>query len=258
MNVKPVPTMTDNVSKSKLSMTGRGPTNSGPADFPLGSIESRAAARSMLVRKTHISEEDLDALILYSGGRWLTARMTPDYHDMEGLGIYKRGEELHEARFGKIIPAHEDPAFQRSTAASLAFQIAFGREPDPGDVLRYTDVEARHRENVDDMVLFVDVWNRRLSNLPCPFRVEGNKLFCRTKPGRRGEEPYWEEDYRTAEYGWWRIECEALGVYAGASPSEDYRPTLSCIEFAGVVDGKHQCGPKMTANDNQEDSIHNE
>ncbi len=38
------------------------------------------------------------------------------------------------------------------------------------------------------------------------------------RPDRTGQEPYWEEDYRTAEYDRWRIECDALDEHAGSDP----------------------------------------
>jgi hypothetical protein len=45
----------------------------------------------------------------------------------------------------------------------------FHREPTAGNVLQYSDVKARHIEDVDDVRVFVDVWNRRVANLQCPF-----------------------------------------------------------------------------------------
>jgi hypothetical protein len=102
-------------------------------------------------------------------------------------------------------------------------------------------VKARHTEDTHGMIAFVEVWNRRVASLPCPFRVEENKLLCRMKPYHTGEEPYWEQHYRTAEYDWWRIECDALGEHAGSDPPEGYRPTFSLVEFMGVVDGRHRC-----------------
>jgi len=124
----------------------------------------------------------------------------------------------------------------------------FHKEPEAGDLLHFSDVKARHVEDVNRMRAVVDVWNLRVPNLPCPFRVEENKLLCRMRPDRTGQEPYWEEDYRTAEDDWWRIECDALGERAGCFPSEGYSPTLSSVEFVGVVDGQHRCraGSRLT------------
>jgi hypothetical protein len=167
-----------------------------PGDFPLGSLESRAAARAMLdareageAKQSELSDDDLDALVVYRESMWLTARMTPDYHDVEALPIYKRGKEVYETFFGKTIPAHLDPHFQRGTAASFAFGIAFHREPESGGILRYTDVKANYAQSIADVLLLTEVWKQRLPNLPCPLRIEGDKLFCLMKPERRGEDP---------------------------------------------------------------------
>jgi hypothetical protein len=220
-------------------------THSGPrpGNYPLGSMESRAAARAMLAaQEPSFSEEEADAFVLYKGYFLLTARMSPDYHDVEQLEIYKLGKNVYEAIYGEIVPMHLNPAAQRGTTASFAFEMRFNREPEAGDVLHLSDVKARHREDVDGMRSFVDVWNRRVANLKCPFLVEENKLLCRMKPDRIGQGPRWEEDHRTAENDWWWIECDALGERAwGSSLPEGYRPTLSSVEFVGVVDGRHRC-----------------
>ena len=231
---------------------GPNATHSGPkpGNYPLGSMESRAAARAMLAaQEPSFSEEETYAFVLYEGVSFrVTARMIPDYHDLEGLEIYKLGRKVYEAIYGEIVPMHLNPAAQRGTAASLAFELTFHREPEAGDVLHFSDVKAHHSEDVDRMRAVVDVWNLRVANLHCPFRVEGGRLLCRMKPGRAGQEPYWEEDYRTAEYDWWLIECDALAERAGSFPSEGYSPTLSSVEFVGVVDGQHRCraGSRLT------------
>jgi hypothetical protein len=52
-------------------------TGINPASFPLGSMESRAAIRAMLLRRSDLSDDDRDALVLYAGAVYLGARMTP-------------------------------------------------------------------------------------------------------------------------------------------------------------------------------------
>src|SRR4051812_27307837 len=71
-------------------------TTIGPGDFPLGSAQSRAAARAMLQMRSsqHLSQDDQDALTLYRGASLLHADMTPDYSDLEARAVYKRGREL--------------------------------------------------------------------------------------------------------------------------------------------------------------------
>jgi hypothetical protein len=189
---------------------------------------------------TSFSDEEADALVVYEGYLRVTARMTPDYHDLQDLQICKLGREVYVAIYGEIVPMHLNPAAQRGTAASFAFQMRFHREPLAGEVLHLGDVKALYVEEVDGMRVFAEVWNRRVTNLPCPFRVEDDKILRRMKPNRADQDPYWEEDYRTAEYDWGRIECDALGERAGDLP-DVYSPTLSSVEFIGVVEGKHRC-----------------
>jgi hypothetical protein len=154
---------------------------------------------SLATRKPSFSDEEVDALVVYEGSFRVAARMTPDYHDLEDLAIYKLDREVYVAIYGEIVPMHLNPAAERGTAASFAFQHRFHREPVAGEVLHFSDVKACHIEEVDFMRVFVEVWNRRVTNLSCPFRVEEDKILRRLKPNRPDQEPYWEEDYRTAE-----------------------------------------------------------
>jgi hypothetical protein len=62
-----------------------------PADFPLGSPQSRAVARALVVaRKTphHLSQADEDALTIYCGMVHVDVRMTPSYEEIERLDVY--------------------------------------------------------------------------------------------------------------------------------------------------------------------------
>jgi hypothetical protein len=47
--------------------------------------------------------------------------------------------------------------------------VRFYREPAAANVLQYRDVKARHIEDVDNLRVFVDVWNQRLAILQCWF-----------------------------------------------------------------------------------------
>ena len=42
-------------------------TGINPAGFPLGSVESRAAIRALLLRRSALSDDDTDALVIYAG-----------------------------------------------------------------------------------------------------------------------------------------------------------------------------------------------
>jgi hypothetical protein len=123
-------------------------TQLSPADFPLGSPQSRAAARALLLAKAPriapATQFDEDALAIYSAMSYLDATMAPTYHDVEPTTAYIRGQELRDAVYGPIIPAHLDEHLKRYTRASGEFELAFGREPKAGDVLRYEHVALMH------------------------------------------------------------------------------------------------------------------
>ena len=117
-----------------------------PADFPLGSPQSRAAARALVVaRKTphHLSQADEDALTIYCGMVYVDVRMTPSYEEIERLDVYARGEELHDARYGPILPKVETDRDWHRTRASSEFEHAFGREPETVDILRSSSSSPR-------------------------------------------------------------------------------------------------------------------
>jgi hypothetical protein len=67
-------------------------TGINPASFALGSMESRAAVRALLKRRSDLSDDDLDALIIYAGAVHLDARMKPSYRELEATAVYQRGE----------------------------------------------------------------------------------------------------------------------------------------------------------------------
>ncbi len=123
-------------------------TGINPASFPLGSMESRAAIRALLLGRSALSDDDMDALVLYAGAVHLDATMKPSYRELEATAAYQRGAELCRQRRGSTVLAHLDQHLERSSAASLAFESVNGREPRAGDVLGYQDVAKRAKRGV--------------------------------------------------------------------------------------------------------------
>ena len=68
-------------------------TGSSPADFPLGSTQSRVAARALLSRRNTLSQYGEDALTLYRGAVYLNAGMNPNCMHLEATAAYRRGKE---------------------------------------------------------------------------------------------------------------------------------------------------------------------
>jgi len=88
-------------------------------------------------RSGHSAQFDYDAGTIYCGMLYLDATMYPSYDRVEPTEVYGRGKELHEKRYGPIVPAHLDSHLKRSTLASIAFEFVFDREPRVCDILRF-------------------------------------------------------------------------------------------------------------------------
>ncbi len=100
--------------------------------------------RKVASRRGPLTQFDEDALAIYNSMAYLDATLAPTYHDVEPTPAYARGRELRDARYGPIIPAYLDEHIKRYTRASGEFELAFGREPNAGNMLRYEHVALMH------------------------------------------------------------------------------------------------------------------
>jgi hypothetical protein len=148
-------------------------TGLSPADFPVGSLESRAIARAVLEYaegiEPQIPQADQDALTLYRGVGYLNATMQPSYSELERTEVYERGQELSEET--AISPSN----YLQSGSGAVAtrtFHLGFGRNPASGDLLRFSDVEVIQAPAwyVWTIRNLVDAWTRRFQ--PCHVRWE--------------------------------------------------------------------------------------
>jgi hypothetical protein len=213
-----------------------------PGDFPLGSQESRAAARAMLSRFQRLSQYDEDCLRVYQVTTWLTARMNPSYCDIEHTAFYTRGSELHDMLYGPIIPYHLDAKAQRQNRASIAFESIHGREPVEGDILRYEEVERANSPKLYESMVkeFEKAWMRHLPDLTFPFRFEDGKLYKRC--GGHGVPVTWEEDQGIqARWRWYGIEAEAVGTWSVPRPPDP--PGIRAVVFIESPDMKYRTKP---------------
>jgi hypothetical protein len=153
-------------------------TGINPASFPLGSMESRAAIRALLLGRSALSDDDLDALVLYAGAVYLDARMKPNYRELEASAAYQRGAELCRLRRGPTLLAHLDQHLVRSSVASLEFEAVNGREPKAGEVLSYEDLATDR--SVEFFAAFINAWERCLPNLVCPLKLQDGVPYFRT------------------------------------------------------------------------------
>jgi hypothetical protein len=159
-------------------------TGMSPADFPLGSLESRATARALLDHaermKPQLSEYEDDALTIYRFAHHLLdcQGMSPSLSDVEGTVVYQDGNELHERMAAR--EGSEDP---------LTLER---RREDPfscvDEMLEQRDIEtpprdAKWREPCLLCVLrlailasFRAAWERQLGYLPFPLKTERGRL----------------------------------------------------------------------------------
>jgi hypothetical protein len=220
-------------------------TDLNPADFPLGSLQSRAIARRLSAQLNSLPPVDEDALILFGGAGYLHGGMTPSSSELGATAIYKRGAELWQGRSEPVLAADADPRSKRATLASLEFEWVFGREPEAGDTLTSAQVyESRSSEEIElEYGMFIEAWKRQLPELPCPLRLQAGRLFRRVA-SKSEEGAEWQEavdvygpaHWRFVEYEASRDLMRARGVH-----QLEKTPHIAAVVFSGVVDGRHLC-----------------
>jgi hypothetical protein len=228
-----------NSLRNKEKAWNKGATYTGPkpGDFPVGSMESRAAARAVVehakLHKDELSQEDEDALTLYNGACLLTSPMSPSYPELEATAAYRQGKEVYERLHGPVIPGLPPPSIG---FAALFFQHIFGREPVPGDVLSYQDVFCC---DLLRYTLFITAWHHQIPELLCPLKVENDHLFYHQNPKYNDGQEWGGPDER-ALGDWCCVVSEATGVvYVRAKDV----PTIPAVIFLGLIDGEHKCRP---------------
>lgn len=133
--------MRGNSLKRNGSSVRQGAAEFSHADYPLGSPESRAAARALVSRRTALSPADSDALTLYNARNWTS---TQELRPLEATAVYQRGKELHLKLFGTTGDEYEgdDPLCQRKDRTLRAFEFVFDRDP---QTRRHSAVERVYR-----------------------------------------------------------------------------------------------------------------
>jgi hypothetical protein len=207
----------------------------------LARLEQEMERRELASRPRVFTQLDEDAIAIYSSMSYLDATVCPSYDQVEPTPIYARGSDLRDALYGPIIPVHQDEHIKRHTRASGEFELAFGREPKAGDILRYRHLQLTHSfENYSRVFgRIIEAWQRQLPQLICPLRYEKERLFRRLTPERHGVESKWQEDTTIDPLKRW---FEIPGIAANSELKANL--ILPAIVFKGVVGDKHQCkGP---------------
>ncbi|HTZ33864.1 MAG TPA: hypothetical protein VMH31_15505, partial [Methylomirabilota bacterium] len=92
-------------TRDRLPATNSAPQ---PGDFPLGSPESRAAARAKVGRMQELTPYDSDCFLIYSMMACVNYQHSPNCSDIQEAEVYRRGWELW-SEMSPIIPMHLDP-----------------------------------------------------------------------------------------------------------------------------------------------------
>lgn len=194
-------------------------TGMSPADFPLGSLESRAIARAVLEHsermRPRMSQYEQDALAIYHGSKiFLNCGMSPDSSDLEKTKIYSDGEALEGTQ--EDFEESGDPIERLREIISNCIERA---DLEPLDDLSEC-TPALQREIVlsfahKAMLCGLEqAWKRQLPELPFPIRMTEN-----ARPLVRRRNGEWEETgERELRHlsGWHLIEEAASRIEEGA------------------------------------------
>jgi hypothetical protein len=202
------------------------------------------------------TEADDDALQLYEMQFYLYGRVHPDGRDLMATPIGIRGRELHEQKYGPIIPVHLCPGWSEGTTTSREFEHCFHHEPNAGDLLRWEHVRTMRGPEMNEIIFgdMISAWGRQIPQLPCPLKFDEGKLFKRQRNGE------WLEEVDVSWMAhWWGVECDARGepqewaygrtpsLWEEPDPNPLGRmPSIPAVVFEGVIDGKHRCRPATT------------
>jgi hypothetical protein len=224
--------MRDNSLQRNGSGIRQGAAEISPADYPLSSPESRAAARALVSQRTALSPADRDALNLYNARYWLS---TQELRPLEATAVYQRGNELHLRLFGSTGDEYEgdDPLCQRRDRTLRAFEFVFHRDPKPGDILRASElIECWHGRVLATFEELITAWQRSLPGLPCPLRIEDRRILFRRTAAFTGQPSEWSEAFVSkAAHVWWSlVEEEATGE-ANRYPEG---PTIAAVQCLGA------------------------
>lgn len=251
--------------KPPVTATDSGPR---PGDFPIGSPESRAAARALIsARGPKLTRYDRDCMEVVSITRLLHAGAWPSYSEMEKLSVWQRGWELVRSTVGfpKFLEAMRQIGagkLCKCPFASCEFASAHGREASAGDILRWTDLKPSIK--IEQVNKWRTIWERRVPEYPFPFKYQTGFLFVRVaeyvlrEPDTRtiaGFAPVWHD---VPQFRWSWIEDEALGsrdrwcavqdAWRRGTETNDLMPTIEAVRFGedGTVKPLETAGKKVT------------
>ena len=172
-------------------------TGISPADFPIGSLESRAAARVLLEKagrtKPRLSEYEEDALTIYRHAQLLGRNVCPIFGDVAETAVYRRGQELakrpSEVSADEINAADDGIDWMEQTINNAFGRAGLPRLAYPPAIRKQAVLFTAHRAL---LLIFQQAWERQLPELSFPIKteIEGNdgRLYLRQTSGAWLEE----------------------------------------------------------------------
>lgn len=177
-------------------------TGMSPADFPLGSMQSRAAARAIVDHsersKPRISQYDQDALAIVRGGSLFLCGLELESvsREVRATPIYKRGTQLELEASDYSEPTQWDGDGTDRLAEILQSGLqrsGVNVEFRPKDVKWHKPLVILLAQRTL-LIGFEEAWKRQLPEMPFPVRVESDddrytfRLYCRQSSGQWKEE----------------------------------------------------------------------
>jgi hypothetical protein len=175
-------------------------TGVSPADFDLGSIQSRAVARAIVDHsersKPRRSQYDEDALQIVSGDRMFLCglKAEPISRQLKATAIYQHGERL------ETLPSDDDgdpgqwdkdPIDRLAELMQLAWQRAGSKVELPPKKVKWREPLLLLLAQQLLLGVFQAAWERQLPEMPFPVRVERDgdtfRMYYRQPSGQ------WEE-----------------------------------------------------------------
>jgi hypothetical protein len=222
-----------------------------PANFPLGSLQSRAAVRAMLaVLSKPIPQADRDCLTIYHNAILVDYGHEPDRTTLQATAAYKRGAELYRQSHGGRESWERDGETNRAElyfkVCRRNFQVIQRREPLPGDVLTFEQfAKAELAVQLFTLDNFRKAWERVIPGLPFPFKMEGSQIFRRVKYNKwcvasgvysQDEIGTWEKDAPRADITWALVQQAHTGEKHRHSIANPRKTGLEQIVFGdGIV-----------------------
>jgi hypothetical protein len=166
--------MKDNSSNHNRIRFAQAATGMSPADFPLGSTESRAAARMILDHsersKPRRSQYDQDALHILHFDHFFLCSLEAQAvsREVRATAIYQHGEQLDREPSDYSEPMRWDKDPDDRLAEILQ---SGGIELPPRDV-KWRNALVRLLIGQAMLAGFESAWKRQLPEMPFPIRVE--------------------------------------------------------------------------------------